>query len=69
MTPELVFRDPYMLDFLGLAHIPDMKVLQAQLHRAMELARERATHTLVPQPPAITKATKRTPKSVQNLSS
>lgn len=25
-----------------LAHIPDMKVLQAQLHRAVELARERA---------------------------
>ena len=28
-----------------LAHIPDMKVLQAQLHRAVELARERAART------------------------
>jgi hypothetical protein len=26
-----------------LAHIPDTKVLQAQLHRAVVLARERAT--------------------------
>lgn len=30
-----------------LAHIPDMKVLQAQLHRAVELARERTAITLV----------------------
>lgn len=31
-----------------LAHIPDMKVLQAQLHRAVELARERAARGLLP---------------------
>lgn len=30
-----------------LAHIPDMKVLQAQLHRAVELARERATRGML----------------------
>lgn len=29
-----------------LAHIPDMKVLQAQLHRAVQMARERTTHTI-----------------------
>lgn len=33
-----------------LAHIPDMKVLQAQLHRAVELARERAARTGLPLP-------------------
>ncbi len=33
-----------------LAHIPDMKVLQAQLHRAVELARERATRGTLPLP-------------------
>ncbi|MCL2831252.1 MAG: PDDEXK nuclease domain-containing protein [Betaproteobacteria bacterium] len=32
-----------------LAHIPDMKVLQAQLHRAMALARERAARGALPQ--------------------
>lgn len=31
-----------------LAHIPDMKVLQAQLHRAVELARERAVRGVLP---------------------
>ncbi|MDE9385624.1 YhcG family protein [Pseudomonas aeruginosa] len=31
-----------------LAHIPDMQVLQAQLHRAVELARERAVRGLLP---------------------
>jgi predicted nuclease of restriction endonuclease-like (RecB) superfamily len=30
-----------------LAHIPDMKVLQAQLHRAVELARERVTRGVI----------------------
>ena len=30
-----------------LAHIPDMQVLQAQLHRAVELARERATRGML----------------------
>lgn len=39
-----------------LAHIPDMKVLQAQLHRAVELARERAVPAVLPQPIAITGA-------------
>ena len=33
-----------------LAHIPDMKVLQAQLHRAVELARERAARIALPPP-------------------
>jgi len=32
-----------------LAHIPDMKVLQAQLHRAVALARERAARGALPQ--------------------
>lgn len=31
-----------------LAHIPDMAVLQRELHRAVALARERATHGLLP---------------------
>ncbi|MDR3158304.1 MAG: PDDEXK nuclease domain-containing protein [Zoogloeaceae bacterium] len=31
-----------------LAHIPDMKVLQAQLHRAVQMARERATQAALP---------------------
>lgn len=31
-----------------LAHIPDMKVLQAQLHRAVQMARERATQLALP---------------------
>lgn len=31
-----------------LAHIPDMQVLQTQLHRAVELARERAARGLLP---------------------
>jgi len=31
-----------------LAHIPDMQVLQKQLHRAVELARERAARGLLP---------------------
>ena len=30
-----------------LAHIPDIKVLQAQLHRAVELARERAARGML----------------------
>lgn len=29
-----------------LAHIPDLKLLQAQLHRAVQVARERAVHTI-----------------------
>lgn len=33
-----------------LAHIPDMKVLQAQLHRAVALARERAGHFVLQAP-------------------
>lgn len=32
-----------------LAHIPDMKVLQTQLHRAVELARERAARAALPE--------------------
>lgn len=32
-----------------LAHMPDMNVLQAQLHRAVELARERAGQGVLPQ--------------------
>nr|WP_306306054.1 hypothetical protein [Methylomonas koyamae] len=36
-----------------LAHIPDMKVLQAQLHRAVELARERTAQATSPLPAAI----------------
>jgi len=32
-----------------LAHIPDMKVLQAQLHRAVELAHERAVQAALPE--------------------
>ena len=32
-----------------LAHIPDMKVLQAQLHRAVALARERAARAALPE--------------------
>ena len=35
-----------------LAHIPDVKVLQAQLHRAVELARERAAGAALPPPDA-----------------
>jgi len=31
-----------------LAHISDMKVLQAQLHRAVQIARERAAHAALP---------------------
>ena len=31
-----------------LAHIPDMAVLQRELHRAVALARERAAHSLLP---------------------
>lgn len=31
-----------------LAHIPDMKLLQSQLHRAVELARERAASGVLP---------------------
>lgn len=34
-----------------LAHIPDMKVLQAQLHRAVQMARERAAQTPLPHAP------------------
>ncbi|WP_367027545.1 PDDEXK nuclease domain-containing protein [Methylococcus sp. ANG] len=32
-----------------LAHIPDMNLLQAQLHRAVELARERAARAVLPE--------------------
>ena len=39
-----------------LAHIPDMGVLQAQLHRAVELAHERAAQEALPQPANRTKA-------------
>ena len=31
-----------------LAHIPDMALLQRELHRAVALARERAAHGLLP---------------------
>lgn len=41
-----------------LAHIPDMKVLQTQLHRAVELARERAARSALPLPTATTEAAK-----------
>jgi predicted nuclease of restriction endonuclease-like (RecB) superfamily len=34
-----------------LAHIPDMKVLQTQLHRAVQMARERAARTALPDAP------------------
>lgn len=43
-----------------LAHIPDMKVLQAQLHRAVLLAREQAARTAAP-PKASRKAVARRP--------
>ncbi|WP_337170272.1 DUF1016 N-terminal domain-containing protein [Gemmatimonas aurantiaca] len=36
----------------NLAHIPDVKVLQAQLHRAVELARERTAGPALPPPDA-----------------
>lgn len=42
-----------------LAHIPDMKVLQAQLHRAVQMARERATQAALP--PASGDKTQETP--------
>jgi predicted nuclease of restriction endonuclease-like (RecB) superfamily len=42
-----------------LAHIPDMKVLQAQLHRAVQRARERAAQTALP--PASGDKTQKTP--------
>ncbi|WP_082879514.1 PDDEXK nuclease domain-containing protein [Methylomonas methanica] len=45
-----------------LAHIPDMKVLQAQLHRAVELARERAAQVTLPQPATIAEAASQAPK-------
>ncbi|CAD6874562.1 PDDEXK nuclease domain-containing protein [Methylomonas fluvii] len=45
-----------------LAHIPDMKVLQAQLHRAVELARERAAQVTLPLPAAIAETANQAPK-------
>lgn len=42
-----------------LAHIPDMKVLQAQLHRAVQMARERAARAALP--PASGDKTQETP--------
>ncbi len=36
MTPELVFRDPYLLDFLGLADTYSEKDLEAAILREME---------------------------------
>lgn len=42
-----------------LAHIPDMKVLQAQLHRAVQMARERAAQAALP--PASGDKTQETP--------
>ncbi|MBS0464385.1 MAG: DUF1016 family protein [Proteobacteria bacterium] len=36
MTPELVFRDPYMLDFLGLPHDYDERELEDAILREME---------------------------------
>lgn len=39
-----------------LAHIPNMKVLQTQLHRAVELARERAAQAALLQPAALAEA-------------
>jgi predicted nuclease of restriction endonuclease-like (RecB) superfamily len=45
-----------------LAHIPDMKVLQAQLHRAVELARERTAQATSPLPAAIAETANQAPK-------
>ena len=36
MTPELVFRDPYMLDFLGLPHDYSERELEDAILREME---------------------------------
>lgn len=46
-----------------LAHIPDMNVLQAQLHRAVALARERTAQAVLPLPMAMTEAANKTPKT------
>jgi len=45
-----------------LAHMPDMKVLQAQLHRAVELARERTAQAALPRPATIAEAASQAPK-------
>ena len=47
MTPDLVFRDPYLLDFLGLEDTYSerdleaaiLRELEAKLHEAIRLAR------------------------------
>lgn len=44
LTPDLVFRDPYLLDFLGLT-LPK-EALQAKLHKALALARKRLENQL-----------------------
>lgn len=36
MTPDLVFRDPYLLDFLGLSRVYSEKDLEAAILREME---------------------------------
>ena len=36
LTPDLVFRDPYLLDFLGLKDTYAEKDLEAAIHREME---------------------------------
>ncbi len=68
VTPDMVFRDPYMLDFLGLLDgyserdlesanirvaqylqaLPELQVLQTQLHRVVQLARERQVGSDLP---------------------
>jgi predicted nuclease of restriction endonuclease-like (RecB) superfamily len=45
-----------------LAHIPDMKVLRAQLHRAVEMARERAAWAVSPPPITVADDTKKAAK-------
>jgi len=59
LSPDLTFRDPYVLDFLGLSDsysekdlesailaelqrfIIDKELLEAKLHRSIEIARQR----------------------------
>jgi hypothetical protein len=42
LTPDLVFRDPYFLDFLGLhvIELPPRALLERKLHDAIQLARQ-----------------------------
>jgi predicted nuclease of restriction endonuclease-like (RecB) superfamily len=45
LTPDLVFRDPYLLDFLGLTHAYDEKDLEdAILHEMEQFLLELGTH-------------------------